>query len=408
MRVEHVHPPLTPRKPRDDARLDGGEVDDHQLVAGPRDEGRADELAERVRHVAEQHLERVVVPALQQRARKVQVAQLVLREVLHLHQPAGPAASAVGTVELGQPARAVVGAHAAQHGVVLRDTGLGQLLADLQHALHDHAVGGLKQARHRLFGEVGDRVVVHLLLQPRQQLVAAVGVAQSGELHRLRQQAIAHQRVALDGGLDQLAVKHDAAAVHAQVEVPQTPLDVGHLPAVQLLGDLALGLDVAGAVILEELPLAGVVPRQVAGPAMIRAGRLARQAEVADQLPAAELLVVVPQYLGHVSEISWQAEVERMHTCASPLLDRHLVAEVLRQAGDLEGGVVCGLDDARVLQRFVDSLGQRFALCQIDDLYRFVIERIAEEEHLEVVGLHVLVGAALLQVDGAVGLKVDP
>ena len=58
---------------------------------------------------------------------------MVLRQVLDLYQSAGPAACP-GAVELQQAADMIVHAGGVQHSLVFFDAGLGQLLADLQHA----------------------------------------------------------------------------------------------------------------------------------------------------------------------------------------------------------------------------------------------------------------------------------
>ena len=145
--------------------------------------------------------------------------------------------------------------------MILAHARFGELLADPEHALDDRIVGDLQQLGHRLLGQVLDSVVFHLLLQPSEQLIPAVRIVKLGELNSLSGQALLDNLVSLDRGMHQCAIDQHALVHHALVQMPELPLFVRHRKPGQLVGNLALGLDVAPAVLGKELPLRRVVLR---------------------------------------------------------------------------------------------------------------------------------------------------
>ena len=154
-------------------------------MARSRNKSCANQLAERIGHIAKQHLKRVVISLLKHLAGKVDIFQLVLWKILDLDNASSPSASAVCAIELSQPTHAIVSANCSRHGVIFRHAGFGQLLAQLQHSAHNAAVGGVQDFRYGLFGEINDAGIVLFLLQPGQQLISAVRIFQPSQLHGL-------------------------------------------------------------------------------------------------------------------------------------------------------------------------------------------------------------------------------
>ena len=165
--------------------------------------------------------------------------------------------------------------------MILRHAGLGQLLAQLHHSMHDIALRVLQDRRHGLLGQVLDISAV-LDDQPCQQLVAAVRVRQPGQGDRFIHQTLLVYLVALDRRLYQSAVNRHALVVHLLVQHPQAMLFVRHRELGQPVGDLALCDYVACAVVLEQTPLLPVMDRLVASPVHVCFGRFAGDAEVSD------------------------------------------------------------------------------------------------------------------------------
>ena len=150
--------------------------------------------------------------------------------------------------------------------------------------------------------------------------------------------------------------------------------------------------------------------RQVARTATVNFGCFARQAEIFNQCPATgQLLFVFRQtnYFANVTKVAGQTKVQSVHTGAPPLGFVHADLVVLGQTRHLKRGVVRSLDDGWVPETLLYVLRNLFTRHQVDHVYFAVAKRVGKQHDLKVVGLDVLVHAALFQVDVAVCLKVN-
>ena len=130
---EGLQRPLLTGQPCDHAGFDGREVRDDEPAAVRRDEGRPDQLGEDEGCLPEEGLHGVEVTGSGELSGQIEIRQRVLREVVRLHQSASPAPGAVGSVELEDPAKAVILADGCQHRAVLGHAGLAERRSDLQH-----------------------------------------------------------------------------------------------------------------------------------------------------------------------------------------------------------------------------------------------------------------------------------
>ena len=130
---EGVEHPLFAGEPGHHARLDGAVVGDGVDLARRGDEGRPDQLRQRVRHAAKAQLQHFSVKVLHAVPREGQAVQVVLRQVLRLHDAPGPATGAARAVVEHHAPHAVVVAHRGLQGVVFFRAGLAHQLPQLQH-----------------------------------------------------------------------------------------------------------------------------------------------------------------------------------------------------------------------------------------------------------------------------------
>ena len=409
MRPEDLQAPFLAGEPGDHPRFDRREVGVDQHVARSSHEGRADQLGERVRHAAEQDPQLVELALLDQIAGEVQRLGVRPRQVLHLHQASGPAAGAVGAVELQQPPHTAVVADGCFDGVVLLGAGLSELLPDLQHPLHLRAVAvTAEQAGDGVLPEVGD-LLAGLFLEPGAQLGDAVRVVEPGDLRGLVDQRRAHPVSEIERAADEVHVDAYASDVDAHVGLPFTLHVFRHGDPAEPVGHGHLGHDVLGVVFLEELPLLRVVLRVVPGAAAVGLRRPAGHAEVVDQrLAGAELLRVLRQAEGLAdgAQTCRESGIQALDHRAAPLVDREISAEVAPERQPLEHSVVRSFRDLRIDQRFQEPLRQRLALGEIHDLHLGPIEGERAQQDLKVRALYVLVGAGLGDRHAGVGFQV--
>ena len=88
------------REPGDDSCFDGGEVADNELSAGRRHEGGADELREGIRHIAVEQCRHIVVAGFHERSGGGEIGDMVLWQVLHIDEAAGPSPGAAALFAL--------------------------------------------------------------------------------------------------------------------------------------------------------------------------------------------------------------------------------------------------------------------------------------------------------------------
>ena len=110
-------------QPCQHARLDGGKVRYEKTASIPWNECRADQLRKRTGNGSKERIQQFFIATLYDLPRQLQVRQMVLREVLCLHEPPRPSACTVGPIELQKPMYAPVSAYTSSHGLVFFDAG---------------------------------------------------------------------------------------------------------------------------------------------------------------------------------------------------------------------------------------------------------------------------------------------
>ena len=265
---------------------------------------------------------------------------MVLREVVSLDDPAGPASGPVGSIELQDPSQPAVATDGLHHCLVFLRRGFSEGLPELQDA------PGLQ--RDVLLQRCGDSLLcdaVHLhalLREPGLQLHNAVGILQPGEPGRFLCQLLRPDRVIFQDPFDIWDIQKHAVIIGPLIPAPEPLFIRIHWPiGVELLEDLLLRHDVLGIVLNKELPLLRRVFRQVPGAAAVGLCGPAWFREVLDQrLAGAELLLVLIETQGgaYACQVHRQAQHRRSNHRALPLLRLH-IAEVLGEAGPLEVGI---------------------------------------------------------------------
>ena len=244
---------------------------------------------------------------------------------------------------------------------------------------------------------------------PRQHLVTL-----RRRLHALvRQLARAHGEPLLrdlagpHGGLGQLQVHADAAAVDPLVEIPEIELLAFVVPHRHALVTLAHGNDVLGRVVLELFPL-GRVREPGVTPAVFR--RLAEQADQARAALALEHLGGKPERLPHHVEVARQAVAVGLHHRVAAAPDRYNLREPGQCVRDhrpvelvtvLEPHKAAGIVD-RVEQNRVHVIVGRRHVPHVD---RPVVERPAQQHHLGLFGVAEASGCAQVHRTERLGVE---
>ena len=246
---KHFLAPLLPGQPGDDPGLDGAEVGHDKPVSGGGDKSRPDQLREDVRHVAVDQPQRLGLPLQGQLPGEIQGLQMVLGQVLDLHQPAGPAARP-GAVELQQTADPIVFTGGVLHSLIFLDAGLGQLLADLQHA---PGVVVQVAGEEILDGVLAQVVGGHaFIIQPGGQLLHGFGIVQSGQHDRLVLELAGDFSVYGESRLHERDVHAHTVGVDQRVGLPALLLRLGHRKGFQAVRHSHFGDHVPFAVFLEQ------------------------------------------------------------------------------------------------------------------------------------------------------------
>ena len=267
-----------------------------------RHERGANELAQCVGDVPKEHLQIIEASRLDQTARHIQIRQVVLREVLNLHQSPRPSPGSTRAVELSETPDARVRTGRAAHGGVFRHRCFSQHLAQFQHPANDDAIGIGREQRNRFAGQT--RNVGILILEPLQQLITTVGVIKSGEFDRLGRDPCALVLIALNRRINERRIHADATIHHPLIESPQASLVIRDGQAIQAVSDLALGYHVPRTIGLELQPLRLVVFGAIPCATAVRHRGFTGQAEIADQAPALlELGLHQPQHPTNVGQV---------------------------------------------------------------------------------------------------------
>ena len=407
--AEHLQPPLFTGQPGDDTGLDGRKVSVNEDVALRGNKSGADELAEGIRYGAIDRFEAAQVALAYKVTGKGQGLRIGAGEVLDLHQPPSPAPRAVGPIELEQPTDPLVRAHSGLYGVILLGGGLAQLLADFKHTGHLGAVAVLfQQADHRVLAQV-PQLLPGFLLEPFGELGHAVGVVEAGQAHGLRHEVLAHGVPQVESPGHHLHVHGHATGIDDEVRFPLLlhPVrdGVGGQPPV----NFHFGDHILAVVLLEKLPLGGVMLGQVAGAATVGLGGGAGRTEITDEgLAGVQLALVLQQPQGPPSGLQARriAAVKAMEHGAPPLVRRQPSQE-FGQTAPLKGGVVCVLDKLRAGDGLDQPRGQVRPRGQVYYLNRCTIQAVCEKQNFKVRAGDVLLSPGLGNRDAGKGFKVN-
>ena len=219
---------------------------------------RADQLAEHIRHAVEAHLQRLQVPLPHQLPHLVDAVQVVLGEVLHLDEPARPAAGPARPVVLEQAPDSVVLPGGVQHRRVFGGAGLAQQLPELQDAAGGR-VGGRRL--EVLDGGLVEAVGLDAFhAQPVLELGDAVRIVQPCELLHLLRVRCREGLVDGHSSLGQFGVHQHPPLIYTGVQRPHAPLEGRHGVAAEAVINCLLHLHVPAA-ILDEVhpPVRGVL-----------------------------------------------------------------------------------------------------------------------------------------------------
>ena len=312
---EHFLPPGLTGQPGDDTGLNRGKVGHDELIAVFRNESRADQLRERIRHILIQHFDAVIITGANESTCLCQVREMILRQVLHLDQAARPSPG-TAAVELEHPTGAAICADGVHHGLILLHTGFRQLLPEDQHALQFRR-SAFDELRHDFFPEaVGLHAVVG---QPLFHLLDAVGIVQLCQmLHGFRQLGPG-AGIHVDGLPDQRQVDHDATVIDLLVDVILVPYEVRDRKLLQAFLDGHLGFDVTDVVALKGGPLERFVFRTVTGAAIVGLRRDAGLTEELDQFfTFRELLLFQPEHRADAFQRQRQSHRGRPDHGAAP------------------------------------------------------------------------------------------
>ena len=349
--------------------------------------------------VAERH--HLVVTASQYLTRKAKVTEVVLWQVLCLHTASAEAPSK-GAVVLREAVGATVLATPLKHGLVLLHTCLAKVKPYLQHPAYSFGqIGVLKQLLH-------NRLVKGFCLhsptgKPRPQLGDTAWVLKPcyllGFLAKLRRASFPEAQ----GVTCQCSIHSHTALVDTEVKqlhltLPTWLPSLIHKPAAYL----HLAIYITAAVLLEEFPALLVLltcsPRAFIRFAEERDKRLA--------LPHLLLVLCQPKDFSQLTKGKGQAKVRAHDHGVVPLRLVHLLTEVLAEAHYLERHVMRQLLYCGVKQRVPDLGRQLLASLEVNNLSGSAVYAVAEEQHLEVVTLHVLVQTAGTQVHVRVCLYI--
>ena len=175
----------------------------------------------------------------------------------------------------------MVGACAGCDGLVLGVAGLAQLLPELQHPAHVAGQFSGQRMGYILFCQ--PRQLYAPVVEPAEELGTAAGVGQTGQCLALGGLLLRDQRGAGEGPFYQSHIYGHAPSVHLYVLPPLLHDLLRHRPWSQLPVVGPLSNHVHAVVLAEQLPLVGVMLRQVAGAPAVALCGLAGLAEVGNQ-----------------------------------------------------------------------------------------------------------------------------
>ena len=203
---------------------------------------------------------------------------MILRQVLQLNEPPGPATGTIGSIKLEHATGATVCADCVYHGLILFDAGLGKLLAEHKYTLQLRR-RGFDKLRYDLFTEaVCFQTVVG---KPLFHLLHAVGIIKLRQLTHGICQFCAGAGIHINSLPDQRKVDSHAAIIDFLIDVVFIPDGVWHRELLQALLYGHLCLNVTDVVSLESGPFIRRVIGVVSGALTVS---LCRSAGLAEEL----------------------------------------------------------------------------------------------------------------------------
>ena len=200
---------------------------------------------------------------------------------MRLYDTACPSAGAVRAVKLQDPSEAAVLARCCEHGTVFLHGRLAERLPDLEDP---------PDIVRQISGEQPVEVILPELFhrdalggEPAFQLLQAVRVLQGCDRPGFLLQPFAVLFVKANYLLYHRKIYTNPAVVHPLIKAPQLLLALRKQVALQLVTDCHLRDHVLPIVLYVELPLVGIVLREVSGPPAVGLCGLARLREILDQ-----------------------------------------------------------------------------------------------------------------------------
>ena len=403
---KHIQPPPLPRKPRQHPRLNRRKIRHHKPAPRLRHKRRPYQLRKHLRRGTVKHLHILKPPLPHKPPRQLQIRQMVLREILHLHQPPRPPPGPVRPVKLQQTMHPPVRTHRPLHGLILLHGSLRHQKPQPQKLLH-LPVRPLDQLRHRPLGQA---LRLHPVLpQPALQLRHGIGILQSGKLIRpFRRnplmQTLTPHRLPHQPHIHQHAPVIDPLVQPVRLHLPLRYRELPQLPPYGLLH-----IHVPPAVTLEHLPLLRRMARQIPPPAPVGLRRLTRHTEIPYQLlPLLHLPLIQPQHRPHVLQRPGQRQHSRLDRAAVPRIRRKIPPEILRKTRPLKIRIERRLHHRTVKNRLHNILRQHLPLRQIYHPGLPTVKTIGKQQDFKSRAVRISVNPALYQIHITERLNINP
>ena len=208
---------------------------------------------------------------------------MILRQVLQLNEPSGPATGTVGSVKLKHSTGAAISADSVYHGLILFDAGFGKLLPEHKNALQFRR-RCLNKLCHGLFAEaVGLQSVIR---KPLLHLLHAVGIIKLGQFTHGIRQLCAGAGIHINSLSDKRQVNRHTAIIDFLIDVVFLPDRIRHREFLQALLNGHLSLDVTDVIALKSGPFLRRVVWIVSGALTVCLCRSTGLAEELDQILA--------------------------------------------------------------------------------------------------------------------------
>ena len=248
------------------------------------------------------------MPIFYQVAGKFQISNVVLREVLYLHQSASPAPRPICTIELEESMASAITAHGARNGLVLLHRGLCHEQAKLEDFQHFSICIG----NHGFDSLLIQTVYFHTAVaEPPFDLCRGIGVFQPGQFIGPGGDGFFVLLIAENGVCHQFLIDQNATVIDFLIHLVQAHLAFGNRIVPQLLANLTLCIHISDTVGFEACPFLRLIGRKISGSTAVGLGGLARHGEESHQICA--FFQLFPFDVQHLTD-SVQGEGESQHS----------------------------------------------------------------------------------------------